>query len=125
MTIHASLSVEVIRCYREGKTYSKMDPYDGCAQITYLPPRAAMITGMQGRWSRHDMTDLMRHVHGLGIGWLLAERGPGHSLPWGEVVQDTDGPGDGLWRIDLIELFGADPQMLTPIIQSPTERNDD
>lgn len=108
MTIHAAPSVEVIRCYSDHKTYSEMHPYDGCAQITYMPPRAAMVTGMQGKWSRQDMLALMRHVHSRGIGWLLADRAPGHGMPWGEVIE-TAGPGLGLWRIDLIEKFGPLP----------------
>jgi len=107
MTVHAAPSVEIIRCYREGETYSDMHPYAGCAQLTYTHPRAAMVTGMHGKWARQDMVDMMQHVHSHGITWLLADRAPGHGLAWGELVEDAGCPEDGLWRINLVELFGA------------------
>jgi len=106
MSVHAAPSVEIIRCYRDGETYSEMHPYRGCAQLTYMHPGAAMVTGMHGKWSRSDLVDLMQHVHGHGVGWLLAERSPGHGLPWGEIVDGAGWPGDGMWRINLAELFG-------------------
>ena len=109
MTILTTPSVEVVRCYTNGKTYSDMQPYDGCAQITYMPPRAAIVTGMHGQWCRSDLHTLLRRVHSQGIPWLLADRGPGHSLPWGELVNNPGTPGDGMWRIDLVEMFGALP----------------
>ena len=104
MTIHAAPSIEVIRCYRPGEGFAAMDAYLGCTQVTYLPPRVAMITGMHGKWSRGDMLEMFQHIHSHGIPYLLAEREPGHLLPWGAVIE-RGGFVDGLWGLDLMALI--------------------
>ena len=103
--IHVSPTTEVIRVYHNEANYENRDAYDGCCQLTYIPPIAAVITGMHGRFCRTDIRDIFRHVHSRGTRYVVAERAPGHNLPWGKRI-DRGGPMDGWYEIDLdIELL--------------------
>lgn len=104
MTIHTTPSVDTVRCYRDGDHYDERAAYDGCAQITYIPPAVAVVTGMHGHFERHDLHELLHHIHSQGIAWVMAERAEGHALPWGRQVEQA-GPFCGWWEIDLQELF--------------------
>lgn len=53
-----------------------------------VEPGTMWIKGMQGRITRRDIRDLVRHLHDLGVHTALAKRVEGHTLPFGVAGED-------------------------------------
>jgi hypothetical protein len=77
----------------------KRAPYIAIGQITRLPNHVVLLSGFCGDLMRAHMWLLLQAMLAEGYRVAYLERIPGHSVPFGEAVQEGDFA--GLWRIQL------------------------
>lgn len=80
-------TVSIVRFYA-GPTEDPFAPFVGVCTLVN-GARLADVKGMHGAISMRHLALLTLAAHEMGIGWLYAERAPGHLIPFG--TRQTNG----------------------------------
>lgn len=67
----------------------------------FLHGDVAIACGFLGKMNRRDMIDLLNHLGGRGVKYLIAERTAGHRLPLGKLLARPNQPFDGWFYITI------------------------
>jgi len=75
----------------------------GLVQVVYMWPRAAYLSGQVGTWSDDALWELADSIYQRGIPYLFGD--PAYWQAIGIGVKVLDGPGQGLIRLHLDDIF--------------------